>query len=246
MRLAHLHLPNLTPYIQASHLQSKLVSRLLAHKAASASNNDTTTTTTNPPPDPVILTAQFHPVYTCGRREIGHLSPSQISHLRAGGQAEFHEALRGGQTTYHGPGQLVAYPILDLRRHGLTPRAYVRLLESTVIGVCAEYGVHAFTTCNPGVWTSEESKVCAVGVHLRRNVSSHGVGFNVHPDVLPWFERIVACGLEGKRASCLEVLLGRRVEVDEVGRRFVRDLAEGLQGVDEIYDLDERDVLEMP
>lgn len=77
------------------------------------------------------------------------------------------------------------------------------LLEKSVIATAARYGVEAFTTENTGVWTSEEDKLAAVGVHMRRNVTSHGVGLNVSTD-LGWFGRIVACGLEGKRATSLE------------------------------------------
>ncbi|KAF2482150.1 hypothetical protein BDY17DRAFT_317720 [Neohortaea acidophila] len=207
MKLHHLHLPNLTTYAHASALQSTLVARLLAHKA-----NPTT-----PPPPPAIITAQFHPVYTCGRREVGTITPQQLAHLTAPtphGQADFHEALRGGQTTFHGPGQLTAYPIFDLRRHALTARCYVHFLEACVMRTCARYSVETRRTQNPGVWTDEEHKICAVGVHLRRNVSSHGVGLNVMTD-MGWFERIQACGLEGKKTTSL-LLQGGVEGVEEI------------------------------
>jgi len=220
MHLRHLHLPSLTRYTHASTLQSTLVSRLLAHKASP---------TTVPTLPPTIITAQFHPVYTCGRREVGSVTPSQREHLTSTG-AEFHEALRGGQTTFHGPGQLVAYPILDLKRHGLSPRCYVNLLESVVMKTCARYGVETRRTANPGVWYDEDRKICAVGVHLRRNVSSHGIGLNVHTD-LGWLDRIVGCGLEDKRATSLEAVGVEGKSVDEVGRVFVEVMAGELKGV---------------
>lgn len=149
MILRHLHLPPLTHYTHAAKVQSQLVARLLAHKASPSST---------PPPDPTVITAEFHPVYTCGRREIGTVTPKQLKHLTSPtshGRAEFHEALRGGQTTFHGPGQLVAYPILDLRRHQLTARCYVHFLEDCVMKTCAVYGVQTQRTENPGVWTDE-------------------------------------------------------------------------------------------
>ncbi|OQN96560.1 hypothetical protein B0A48_16990 [Cryoendolithus antarcticus] len=224
MLLRYIRLPNLTSYTQASELQSKLVAQHLAYKATPAANSR---------PLPAVITAQFNPVYTCGRREIGSATPAQQDFLRAGGKAEFHEALRGGQTTFHGPGQLVAYPIIDLKRHGLSPRCYVNLLESAVIKTCAHYGIPTRRTENPGVWIDNDRKICAVGVHLRRNVSSHGIGLNVSTD-LSWFERIVACGLEEKSMISLEAVGVRGLSVEDVGEIFVKALADGLDGVNGI------------
>ncbi|KAK5114213.1 hypothetical protein LTR85_010278 [Meristemomyces frigidus] len=235
MLLRHIHLPGLTRYTHAAQLQDKLVSALLAHKANPSS----------PQPDPTVITAQFHPVYTCGRREIGTVTPEQRDYLTLEtqrGKADFHEALRGGQTTFHGPGQLVAYPILDLRRHGITPRCWVHLLEGTVISTCAHHGVKAIRTENPGVWASEQDKISALGVHLRRNVTSHGIGLNVNMD-LGWFSRIVACGLEGKGTTDLKRQGVEDVpSVEQVGELFVRMLAERLDGVEEIKTMEENEV----
>lgn len=231
MLLRHLHLPGLTRYTHASNLQNTLVSHLLTHKAKP------TEVAANAP---TVLTAQFHPVYTCGRREVGSVTPSQRQHLTATG-AEFHEALRGGQTTFHGPGQLVAYPIIDLKRHGLSARCYVHLLESVVMKTCSRYGVETRRTENPGVWYDEDRKICAVGVHLRRNVSSHGIGLNVTTD-LGWLDRIVACGMEDKRATSLEAVGVQGKGVEEVGRVFVETLADELKGVEGIEMMSESDV----
>ncbi|KAK8202044.1 hypothetical protein M8818_005569 [Zalaria obscura] len=230
MKLHHLHLPNIVPYSKAARIQDRLVSAFLAHKASPSHAKA---------PNPTVITAQFWPVYTCGRREVGTVSSEQQNYLRADGHAEFYEAMRGGQTTFHGPGQLIAYPILDLKKHGLTPRNYVCLLEKTVIKTCGQYGIKAMTTENPGVWTSPDSKICALGVHLRRNITSHGIGLNVSTD-LNWFSRIVACGLEGKKTTSLENegIQGRTVE--EVGQSFVHQLAtalEGIEGIDTISEL---------
>lgn len=198
MQIRHLHLPKLTPYLRASAIQDHLVRLNLDIKASK-------TATAAPPP--TLLTFQTPPTYTCGRREIGSLSSAQIDHLRAGGKAEFHEALRGGQTTFHGPGQLTAYLILSLQAHNLSPRTHVRLLEEAVVGTCREYSLSAHLTEHPGVWTGpgtdEDRKIASVGVHLRRNVSSHGIGLNVSID-LGWFDRIVACGLVGRKATSIE------------------------------------------
>ncbi|KAG9612411.1 lipoyltransferase, partial [Aureobasidium melanogenum] len=194
MLLRHLRLQGIVPYAKAEVLQQDLVKNFLAHKASP---------TTIPAPVPTIITAQFSPVYTCGRREVGTVSAEQQTYLKDNGNAEFYEALRGGQTTFHGPGQLVAYPIIDLKTHNLSPRNYVCLLEKTLIKTCARYGIKAMTTENPGVWTTPDDKISALGVHLRRNITSHGIGLNINTD-LKWFSRIVACGLEGKRTTSFE------------------------------------------
>lgn len=236
MILRHLHLPTIRTYSHAAKLQQILVSALLAHKA-----NPSTIT----PPKSTIITAEFHPVYTCGRREVGHLTKEQIDFLRSPipglGQAEFHEALRGGQTTFHGPGQLVAYPILDLKRYGLSARCYVHLLEDAVMRTCAHYGVKTQRTENPGVWTDEMHKICALGVHLRRNVSSHGVGLNVSTDVR-WFDRIVACGLEGKKTTTLELQGVEDLTAGIVGRQFVDHMKKLLKEVDTVEEISENDL----
>ena len=197
MRLRHLHLPGLTPYRRASALQEYLVRLHLDHKASPL---------TAPAPGPVLLTFQTPPTYTCGRREIGALSSEQKAHLRADGKAEFHEALRGGQTTFHGPGQVTAYLILSLQEHDLNTRTHVRLLEDSVIGTCANYWLEARTTEDPGVWIGsslDERKLASVGVHLRRHIASHGVGLNVTVK-LWWFDRIVACGLPERKATSIQ------------------------------------------
>ena len=197
MRLRHVHLPGLTPYKRASAIQEHLVRLQLDHKASRS---------TAPAPTPVLLTFQTPPTYTCGRREIDALSYKQKFHLRAGGRAEFHEALRGGQTTFHGPGQVTAYLILSLQEHNLSARTYVRLLENSVIGTCKKFWLEAHTTENPGVWigpSEDERKLASVGVHLRRYIASHGIALNVTVQLL-WFDRIVACGLPDKKATSLQ------------------------------------------
>lgn len=230
--LRHLHLPGLTSYSHASRIQERLVSRLLAHKAAPS------TTTA---PDPVVITAHFHPVYTCGRREVGTVSQEQQDFLQADGRAEFKTALRGGQTTFHGPGQLVAYPIIDLKRHGFTARSYVCLLEKTLKKTCGQWGIKTMTTENPGVWVDDDSKIAALGVHMRRNVSSHGIGLNVNTD-LWWFGRIVACGLEGKKTTSFEDQGVTGVGLDQVANAFVKDFSAGLGGTSEITTMTEDEI----
>jgi lipoate-protein ligase B len=243
MKLRHIHFTNLTPYVTGSRIQDTLVSRLLAYKAAQPSSLQLQQ------PPATILTFQFAPTYTAGLRSIDRLSEGEIAHLRANGKAHFTYAPRGGQTTFHGPGQLVAYPILDLRRHSLTARCYVDRLERAAIETCAAYGVTARTTDDVGVWVrgidGEERKICAVGVHLRRHVSSHGIGLNVSTD-MSWFERIVACGLEGKETTSFLKEGVDRLSIDAVGKVFVEKLASRLTGIDEIEYIEQtpEDVME--
>ncbi|KAK3172542.1 hypothetical protein OEA41_005864 [Lepraria neglecta] len=195
--LRHLHLPGLTPYLRASAIQEYLVQVQLDHKAAEP---------ILPAPSPVLVTFQTPPTYTTGRREAPYLTVSQIAHLRADGKAEYHPALRGGQTTFHGPGQITAYLVLNLKAHSLDVRSHVKLLEESTIGTCTHYGLDTFTTSNPGVWTGPrpgERKLASLGVHVRRRITSHGLGINVGVD-LEWFDRIVMCGLKGMRATNIE------------------------------------------
>lgn len=232
-KLHHIHLRGLVSYATAARLQESLVSRFLASKPP---------LNASPPPPPHIITTEFTPVYTCGRREIGNVSPDQQTYLRANNRASFTEALRGGQTTFHGPGQLVAYPIIDLRTHRLTPRNYVCLLEKSLIATCAKYSIKAMTTEHTGVWTSPEDKIAAIGVHMRRNITSHGVGLNVNTD-LWWFDRIVACGLEGKRTTSFEREGVTGKSVDEVAERYVSEIAGRLRGVEGVERAEVADLL---
>ncbi|KAL9603587.1 MAG: hypothetical protein Q9219_001090 [cf. Caloplaca sp. 3 TL-2023] len=232
MHLHHIHLPGLTPYLRTSILQDRLVALQLAHLQSP---------TTTPPPHPTLLTFQTTPTYTTGRRDHSRLDPSQISHLLADGRAEFYEALRGGQTTFHGPGQLTAYLILNLRAHNLTARSYVRFLESSVIATCARFGIAGYTTENPGVWTEEGKKIASVGVRLRRHVSSYGVGVNVSTD-LEWFERIVMCGLVGKKATSFQELGFGAVDVRDVGDALAKVVAGGLEGVKDVKSAGEEEI----
>lgn len=118
------------------------------------------------------------------------------------------------------------------------------LLEKSLIATCTGVGIRAFTTEHTGVWTSVEDKIAAVGVHMRRNVTSHGVGLNVGTD-LWWFDRIVACGLEGKRATSFvkEGVVGK--DVEEVGDAFVKEVAGRLVGVECVEKVSREEVGEL-
>ncbi|MDP9242190.1 MAG: lipoyl(octanoyl) transferase LipB [Actinomycetota bacterium] len=172
-------------------------------------------------PDTLVL-LQHPPVYTAGRRsEPEHLRWTEERIAEAG--AELHEADRGGSLTFHGPGQLVGYPILDLgRRPDVT--AYLRKLEEVVILAAHDARIALERSgIQTGVWSGSR-KVCAIGVKLMRwRVTLHGFGLNCDTD-LSWFDAIVPCGLKNSGVASLSELAGRRVTVPEmlplVERRF--------------------------
>lgn len=195
--------------------------------------------TTSSPPPPTLLTFQFNPVYTLGRRERGQLADSDVkTKLSNGGLAQVYETFRGGQTTFHGPGQLVAYPIIDLRAfdstsagtltHSIPVRCYVSLLERTIINLLQnQYQISSNTTENTGVWVDEDHKIAALGIHVRRHITSHGIALNVSTDTA-WFDRIVACGLPDKRATSIEKFTGQIPEVSTVADQFAAELSRNL------------------
>jgi len=144
---------------------------------------------------------------------------------------KFHATDRGGDITYHGPGQIVGYPILNLGAIRRDVVWYVRMLEEAMIRATAEFGIVAERiTGKTGIWvrTSDSmEKLAAIGVHISRWVTSHGFAYNVSTD-LRNFDLIVPCGIADCKATSLEKLLGRKVEEDEVAPRISRHLAEVL------------------
>ena len=175
-------------------------------------------------PDVVIL-LEHPPVFTAGRRA----RPDELlwspDELAARG-AEVHRIDRGGAFTFHGPGQVVGYPILDL---GSKPdaAAHLRRMEEAVIRTAADLGVtlHRREDVQTGVWHGDD-KVCAIGVRLlRARVTIHGFALNCDPD-LSWFDGIVACGLPGHGVTSLTRLAGRAITAAEVSGRLERHLAD--------------------
>jgi lipoyl(octanoyl) transferase len=163
-------------------------------------------------PDTVLF-LEHPPTITLGRRS----EPGEL-HVPADAEVEIVEVDRGGKSTYHGPGQLVCYPILDLARHGQDVRRYCRDLEEALIRTLAGFAVDATRIEGlTGVWLdSPPRKIASIGIHLSKWISTHGYALNVDLDPAPFTEWITACGLDGYAFTSLERELGRAVAVPEV------------------------------
>jgi lipoyl(octanoyl) transferase len=174
-------------------------------------------------PDQLLL-LEHDPVFTLGRnaRAENVLFPAELLRQRG---FDVHDTGRGGDVTYHGPGQVVGYPILDLSPDRRDVHRYVRDLEEVMIRTCAAYGVEAGRIAGlTGTWVGRE-KVGAIGVRISRWVTSHGFAFNVSTD-LAAFDLIVPCGIRDKGVTSLERLLGRPVPIDEVMDRLAASFAD--------------------
>ena len=169
-------------------------------------------------PDTLLLLEHPH-VYTLGRNARQENMLVSAEWLASRGAQVFHTD-RGGDVTYHGPGQLVGYPILDLTQHRRDISWYMRSLEEVFIRTAHDFGIEAGRSEGAaGVWVGND-KLTAMGVHLSRWVTSHGFAMNVNTD-LRYFEWIVPCGLHGKGVTSLAKLLGHAVEMEEVAERVV-------------------------
>jgi lipoyl(octanoyl) transferase len=163
-------------------------------------------------PDTVLL-LEHPPVVTLGRR-----TDETELHIPEGAPVEVVETDRGGKSTYHGPGQLVCYPILDLNRHGRDVKRYVRDLEEALIRTLVPFGLEGERIEGlTGVWlTRPPRKIASIGVHVSRWVTTHGYALNVDLDPAPFTEWITACGLEDAVFTTISREAGREVTVDEV------------------------------
>ena len=164
-------------------------------------------------PDTLILLEHPH-VFTLGRRgEERDILVDTAGLERLG--VEVFRTDRGGEVTYHGPGQLVGYPIVNLRRWGGGPLKYVRSLERLIVEVLAEFGIAGSSAGRPtGVWVRGR-KIAAIGVKVSRRVTTHGFALNVSTD-LSYFNHIVPCGMPDAAVTSVSAELGRKVTLDEV------------------------------
>ena len=226
------HLLNLgtVPYLEAWDLQRSISAAVLRGEA----------------PDTVLL-LEHPPVITLGRRaEEGEL------HVPDGAEVEIVETDRGGKSTYHGPGQLVCYPIFDLTRHGQDVKKYCRDLEEVLIRTLSAVGVGATRIEGlTGIWLERPPrKIASIGVHISKWVTTHGYALNVDLDPAPFTEWITACGLEDTAFTTVARELGRPAAVDELRPHAAAAIEEvfglaltepRLSGLEELRVLDGRD-----
>ena len=193
---AHVVQLGVTDYREALALQ-----RSLAAEVADGSRPDT------------VLFLEHPPTITLGRRS----EPGEL-HVPSDADVEIVEVDRGGKSTYHAPGQLVCYPILDLARHGQDVKQYCRDLEETLIRTVGAFGVDATRIEGlTGVWLERPPrKIASIGIHLTKWISTHGYALNVDLDPAPFTDWITACGLDGAAFTSLARELGRPVSVAEV------------------------------
>jgi lipoyl(octanoyl) transferase len=218
-------------YGEAWELQRRLQRGLIAGRAHTE------------PPEHVLLFVEHPPVFTLGPSgDTANVLLAEPA-LRARG-ASFYRTDRGGDVTFHGPGQIVAYPIIDLERvrygdgsRGTDMHRYLRALEEAVINTCAEYAVDAGRVAGrTGVWVGPddrgpERKICAMGIRCSRWVTMHGLAFNVHTDT-SWFDMIVPCGIADRGVTTLAAETGGEVDITEVRGRLAGHLLDalGLEG----------------
>lgn len=212
----------LIDYKEAWDLQEKLFAENIQRKIDKR-NGIATEETEN-----FALFCQHPHVYTLGKSgDAGHLllNDSQLENEHA----TFYKINRGGDITYHGPGQLVVYPILDLELFFTDIGKYMRFLEESVIQTLATYGIVGGRVAGlTGVWIDFDSanprKICALGVKCSRWVTMHGIGFNINSD-LTYFNHIVPCGIEDKGVTSMQQELGKAVDFDEVSAILKEKLA---------------------
>ncbi|OCH86679.1 chloroplast lipoate protein ligase [Obba rivulosa] len=213
------------PYARTLALQEQIHALQLLRRRESGDHKD------------VLLLLQHRPVYTAGRRQRLDLPEVQAeaARLRELG-ADFVATQRGGETTYHGPGQIVGYPLIDLGRYNPTMaiRSYVcnmqKLLQTHLL---EGHGVRHTASEHTGVFLDQFTKIASIGVHVRHRLTSHGFAMNITREPRPWFDRVVACGLVGVRAGCIADVTDKKdvtVEgeigglVERFGRLFGREM----------------------
>ena len=181
-------------------------------------------------PNHYFLLCEHPPVFTLGKSgSMKNLLVNQDTLNEK--QISFFKINRGGDITFHGPGQIVGYPILDLDYFFTDIGKYLRLIEETIILTLAEYGLKAGRSKGEtGVWLEPESpsrarKICAIGVRSSRWVTMHGFAFNINTD-LAYFDLIIPCGIQGKQVTSLQKELGRTIDMSEVKEKIIKHFSE--------------------
>ena len=212
------------PYLPALKLQESIHALQLRQRRPSSSSSS------SPAHQDILLLLQHKPVYTGGRRQTEETtaSKSERARLTALG-ADFALSQRGGELTYHGPGQIVGYPLLDLGRAkpAIGIRDYIcRLQRVLSLHLREAHGLSPVATEHTGVFLGEHEKVASIGVQVRHRLTTHGFAMNVTREPRAWFDQVVACGLADVKAASIEGATGRNVrvgtEVPGIVERFGR------------------------
>ena len=213
----------LKDYQETWEYQEELFQKIIDIKVNNRKNE-----TFNPTPNHFLFVEHPH-VYTLGKS--GDLSNLLLNEeqLAAKG-ATFYKINRGGDITYHGPGQIVGYPILDLDNFFSDIHKYLRFLEEVIIKTLAEYGIKSERSKGEtGVWldvgTPFARKICALGVRTSRWVTMHGFALNVNTN-LGYFDNIIPCGIKGKAVTSMEAELNRKISMEEVQQKILKHFAE--------------------
>jgi len=213
----------LIDYKECWDFQEELFAEILAVKSSNRKENKTVGTKNH------LIFCEHPHVYTLGKSGDEKNLLVNEDYLKSRG-ATFHKINRGGDITYHGPGQLVGYPIMDLDNFFTDIHKYLRFLEEAVILTLKEYGLESERSPGEtGVWfdvgTPKARKICALGVKSSRWVTMHGFAFNVNPD-LSYFGNIIPCGIVDKKVTSLQQELGRELDFEEVRNKVKAHLVD--------------------
>lgn len=224
---------NYFPVIRASYTASDAVQQRLCRRLLDVKNLSEIRPANAP--SMAIIGYEMHPTYTFGRRQRGKQPPDLLRHLENDCRgAAVIETLRGGFATFHGPGQLVLYPVLDLQKLGIRIRDYICILEKSIMSTLKQhYGISTEQRVGAGlngVWIKgQDQKVASVGVHVRRNVTTHGLALNVDMDPF-WFQQIVPCNLSNVDMTSAKdhLKIDAQLSVASVGERVSQEIARRL------------------
>jgi lipoyl(octanoyl) transferase len=210
MKVFNYFLLNTTPYEEGLDFQQFWFDQQLEKKATGKETVNT------------LILLQHTPVYTLGKS--GDIKNLKIPIEET--DAEYFQTNRGGDITYHGPGQITGYPVFDIDNFNIGVRTYVETLEECIIDCIALYGLEGkrIDTAS-GVWLDTESekprKICAIGIKVSKGITMHGFAFNVNTD-LSYFENIVPCGLDDKGVTSLAKELGKEIDIIEVKKNLIK------------------------
>lgn len=212
---------------QESLLKENVAKKSLVYSLESVDASESSSSDFRPKTSHYLLFVEHPPVFTIGKS--GNISNLLINEAELEQKGiEFYKTNRGGDITFHGPEQIVGYPILDLEKFTTDIGKYLRNIEEVIILTLAEYGIKGERSQGEtGVWMDtsikgRERKICAIGVRCSRWITMHGFAFNVNTD-LSYFDYIVPCGIENKKVTSLEKELGRKIDMEEVKEKVKRN-----------------------